>query len=438
MASSSRAVRDPGILTPEYMASLASLCRVNCPTVNEITAIFTIEFRRALRGGLPRTSAGPVGVSLQVPSTSRGHPSATRGGVRFRRYPPELVTGRRGDGDTSGGTRRRHESDPDQRYDRSCTWEPGKPCWLSTELARWNRVLARGCFELWEHVWTELTISGFPWPEFDEPGVSDLLRVSLLIHFLLRQHRCVKRVIINFDVSSLQDVMFWDAIRNGTAALTYLEFQLTKACQVGQVPRADCIRWADSISNLRSLESLSISRVYFEGESAELLANFLQETTTLTALSMDDVEPVGDIPGRFLEALVLNRTLKNLRLCDTLLMARNGEALAKFVRNHSVIESIEVTGVEHFSPSALLKAAVQSPSLRRLHINSCTIKAIDIEQMADDLTRPPAAPASCENLMSRPGSPSRRLEELGFYRCFGCDPIVEEAYASLIGGKRSF
>ncbi|XP_049276101.1 uncharacterized protein LOC119372205 [Rhipicephalus sanguineus] len=339
-----------------------------------------------------------------------------------------------GDGDTSGGTRRRHESDPDQRYDRSCTWEPGKPCWLSGDLEPWNQLLARGCFELSEHAWTELTISGFAWPELGQPRVSDLLRVSLLIHFLLRQHRCVKRVIIDFDISSLQDVMFWDAIKNGTAALTYLEFQLTKGCQVGEVPRAECIRWAESISTLRSLESLSISRVYFEGESAERLADFLQESSTITTLSMDNVEPVGDIPGTFLEALAMNRTLKKLRLCYTLLRARNGEALATFVRNHTAIESIEVTGVEHFSPSALLKAAVQSPSLRRLRINSCTIKAHDIEEMANDLTWPPVSPPACENLLPGPGSPSRSLQELGFYSCFGCDPAVEGAYASLIGG----
>ncbi|KAL1466964.1 hypothetical protein MTO96_026344 [Rhipicephalus appendiculatus] len=351
MASSSREVRDPGVLTPEYMALLASLCRVNCPTVNEIAAIFTVEFRRALNGGRTRMPSGHV--------DSHHKKVLKRPG---------------GDPDDGG-------DDNPERYDRSCTWGPGRPCWLSADLERWNRLLSKGCFELWEHVWTELTIQGFTWSEFDQPRLSDLLRVSLLIHFLLRQHRCVKRVIIDFNISSLQEVMFWDAIRNSTAALTYFEFQLTKECQAGQ--------------------------------------------------------PVGDIPGTFLEAIALNKTLKKLRLCDTLLKARNGEALATFVRNHTVIESIEVTGVENFSPSALLKAAVQSQSLRRLHINSCTIKARDIEEMAKELTQPPASPASGKSSPPGPASPSRCLEELGFYRCFGCDPAVEGAYASLIGGKQS-
>ncbi|KAL3196202.1 hypothetical protein MRX96_045304 [Rhipicephalus microplus] len=74
-------------------------------------------------------------------------------------------------------------------FERSCTWEPdNERCWIMSDVESWNRILADNCIELRELNWCELALMGYQWPE-KKPGDKDMLRASLLIHVLLRQHR---------------------------------------------------------------------------------------------------------------------------------------------------------------------------------------------------------------------------------------------------------
>ncbi|KAH6921466.1 hypothetical protein HPB50_000675 [Hyalomma asiaticum] len=324
------------------------------------------------------------------------------------------------DGDASGD---------EDNYARPCTWAPDSPCWLMAQLERWNRQLSKGCFELRQHKWPELTISGFQWPRFDrQPEGFDILRVSLLIHLLLRQHRCITRVDVDFQLNALEELIFWDAIRNGAGALTHLTLKLRSDISEDQMLTMNihCVR---SVPTLTSLESLKVSYVCLEAEVARLLGVFVVESRSLITLWLHEVQDLDDSAGTFLDDLVLNKSLKNLHVCETFLMARNGEALANVVRNHYTIESVEVTGGENFSPSALLKAAVRSRCLRRLYINSCTVDASDIEEMAEALSRRLTLPSPGDGWL-----PSNRLEELAFNRCVPSNRSLERAYASLIRG----
>ncbi|XP_075560554.1 uncharacterized protein LOC142592773 [Dermacentor variabilis] len=459
MASSSKqAPRGAGILSPDYMALLQSLCTLNQPTVNDITAIFHSEFRRALGGGRARPSVRAEAASAQAPSTSRGAPSTSRGAPSTSRGAPSTS---RGAPSTSRGSKKRGGKsvrgkgrgrkggggdDPDDDgeeggddtigdedgFQRTCTWEPDKPCWLFGEMEEWNRQLAKCCFELRVHKWSEFSLTGFAWPDNNAPDYPDVLRLSLLTHLLLRQHRCVTRVVVDMTTCTLEHKMFWHALQNGAGGVKCIEYQGTIAEQHGIALRPECVRWAHSVSGMSSLCALYLSSVYFDAEISEALAKYVQETTTLVTLSFQNMNAqTEDAAATFLEALALNKTLRTFYIPPDFVMARDGAPISKFLRNHPTIDKIVAYGSETASPTGLLEGAMRSASLRSLHVKTCTINPEDLQELGFALTRRPPSPATEEGTTSTQTS---RLENLTFTSCPVTCLIMEHAYASLIGG----
>ncbi|KAL1472974.1 hypothetical protein MTO96_039028, partial [Rhipicephalus appendiculatus] len=207
-------------------------------------------------------------------------------------------------------------------FERSCTWEPDqKPCWIVSDLDLWNRILARNCIELREHKWGEISLKGYQWPE-QKPEWKDMLRASLLIHLLLRQHRCVTHIFLDMSVTTIERYVVWHAMKNGAGGVERLECQ---PCFLD-------------------------------------LYGLVNDTNA----------------GVFLDHLARNRSVKSLNVQEYLVIARQGNALADVVRNHVTLQEIEVRGPYDFRPSALLAAAVQSQSLRSLTVQDCLLDAEDI------------------------------------------------------------
>ncbi|XP_050032147.1 uncharacterized protein [Dermacentor andersoni] len=446
MASAPKQEEGGNVLSPEYMALLQSLCRLTRPTVNEVTGIFNSEFRRALGGGKAKPSK-----RSEAPSASRGGPSTSRGGPsrgskkRGGKSAPRgrgKGRGRKGakgkdpdDDDGDGGDDGGNGGVDDDSYQRSCTWEPDqKPCWIMAELDPWNRMLAKGFFELREHKWGELTLQGYAWPDTSAPTLPEVLRVSLLMHLLLRQHRCVLRVVWDAAINRVEPMVFWNAIETRAWELEHFELHSDDAHMLGQVPPAIATLWSRSLAALTSLRKLHLMRVFFDREVALTLGRYMEDTTSLIHLTVDEVSVENDDAATFLDYLARNCSLKSLWLQRPLLVARAGDALADVVRKHPTLETLEVSGGGTANPSALLKAAVQSVSLRTLTVNACFIAAPDIRAMAAALTRRPPSPATLRGATAAPPSPTSRLEHLSFANCPKTDLPLQRAYANLIGG----
>ncbi|XP_070397104.1 uncharacterized protein [Dermacentor albipictus] len=446
MASAPKQEEGGNVLSPEYMALLQSLCRLTRPTVNEVTGIFNSEFRRALGGGKAKPSK-----RSEAPSTSGGGPSTSRGGPsrgskkRGGKSAPRgrgKGRGRKGakgndpdDDDGDGGDDGGNGGVDDDSYQRSCTWEPDqKPCWIIAQLDPWNRTLAKGFFELYEHKWGELTLQGYAWPDTSAPTLQEVLRVSLLIHLLLRQHRCVQRVVCDASINTVEPMVFWNAIKTHTGELDHFEWNCDDAHMRGQVPPAIATIWYRSLAALTSLRKLLLMRVLFDRETALTLGRYMEDTTALIHLTVDDVSVENDDAATFLDYLARNRSLKSIWLQRPLLVARAGDALADVVRKHPTLETVEVSGGGTANPSALLKAAVQSVSLRTLTVNTCFIAAPDVRAMAAALTRRPPSPATLRGATAAPPSPTSRLENLSFINCPKTGLPLQRAYANLIGG----
>ncbi|XP_075730271.1 uncharacterized protein LOC142772057 [Rhipicephalus microplus] len=485
MAESSEASCDSDILSTEYMTLLQRLCRLTNPTVAEISAIFTGDFRRALGGARARPSVRAEAASAQAPSGSRATPSTSRGSKkRFGKPGSGKGRGRK----STTRVEPEEEDEPnseDVGFARPCTWEPDRPCWLRGELEQWNNLLARNFFELKEHLWSEFTFTGYGWSEINVPEDLDTLRVSLLINFLLRRHRCLNRVLVDFEMSNLEHAIFWDGIKNGAAAVTSLEYKATVAQQKGMAPKEEYQIWASSLSSLKYLHSLHLTRVFMNLKISEELADFMEETTTLETLSLNAIKPQAKVVAGFLEALAMNKSIKNFYVSEEFAKAEEGRPLAYFLKNHKVIHTLEVKGGGDCVPSAILRAAMLSRSLRCLNIHACKLLVVDIDEISNALSRgppdippgrdlspearaPPEARASAADgsslaakVLSRaatsstaerlpdegtsaavdeamsPESPTpttSHLEKLGFFDIANSNPLLEQSYASLIGG----
>ncbi|KAL3241391.1 hypothetical protein MRX96_021639 [Rhipicephalus microplus] len=485
MAESSEASCDSDILSTEYMTLLQRLCRLTNPTVAEISAIFTGDFRRALGGARARPSVRAEAASAQAPSGSRATPSTSRGSKK-RFGKPSSGKGRGRKGITRVEPEEEDEpNSEDVGFARPCTWEPDRPCWLRGELEQWNNLLARNFFELKEHLWSEFTFTGYGWSEINVPEDLDTLRVSLLINFLLRRHRCLNRVLVDFEMSNLEHAIFWDGIKNGAAAVTTLEYKATVAQQKGMAPKEEYQIWASSLSSLKYLHSLHLTRVFMNLKISEELADFMEETTTLETLSLNAIKPQAKVVAGFLEALAMNKSIKNFYVSEEFAKAEEGRPLAYFLKNHKVIHTLEVKGGGDFVPSAILRAAMLSRSLRCLNIHACKLLVVDIDEISNALSRgppdippgrdlspearaPPEARASAADGSSlaakglsraatsstaekspdegtsaaadeamSPESPTpttSHLEKLGFFDITNSNPLLEQSYASLIGG----
>ncbi|XP_037272795.2 uncharacterized protein LOC119164680 [Rhipicephalus microplus] len=431
MASSSKQGQGAGVLTPRYMALLQSLCRRTNPTVDEVTAIFNEVFRRALGAGRSRPS---------LSSTVSRAWGAVFGGLKKRVGGGRLAGRGRGRKTSKGDDPDDDDDDEDRSdrlpYERACTCQRDeKRCWLIDELDAWNRILAKAFFEVREHKWGELTLQGYggPLPIAVPVPLPDLLRASLLMHLMIRQHRCVVRIVLDLMSNDLEPVMVWHAIKTFSHELEYLEYRANDAHYSGTVPQVEGALWSHAVESLQNLHTLTLLRGYFDREVVRALGRFAQRSTSLVKLVIKSVTVDGDSAAIFLDQLARNTSLNILILEHCLMKDRAGEALADFLLKHVAIERLEIIARNDVNPSVIMRASVRSPSLKSLSLSECNIEVADIRYMADALSRP-APPTPPEGEKPPPESPTGGLQQLTFIRCKCKDPQLQKAYASLIGG----
>ncbi|XP_054925234.1 uncharacterized protein [Dermacentor andersoni] len=413
MASTSRRTRSTNVLNKKYMDSLEKLCDCYRPKRHEIEHLFQLYFRRALTRRRAKRCSRARSTAADSPSTSRDTP---------RR--PVTFSYRR----MLGGYSISFNDD----YSRSCTFPRDQPCWLFRELEQWNSQLAKGCFELLAHKCYELELVGYRWPSFYKPRNVHVFRTALLTHLLLKRHSCVTRVVVDLEGAKLERRMFWDAMAESACGVLFLDFRAD--IYNGEYPVEEHVAWVSSVSVMFRLVSLNLSRILFNEQVSIKLARYVMATTALVSLSLTDIMAEETAIPHFLESLARNKSLKKLCLHDAFLSAQSGKPLADAVRDHKALEELEVRGSGLTSPSALLRGAAQSKSLRCLNVYFCQASVADINELAVALTRRPLSPSSFEGTSSQPLTPTSRLQRLGFFHFAKCDDDLERAYASLIGG----
>lgn len=401
MATSSKKDRRSELISSNHIDTLRSLCTFTKATTKDITDSF-----KELHCCLSR------GASTPSSSSSRG---------RRRRSAAVALHG-------ASGYR--------ESFDRPCMCNAGeKQCWLVSELETWNRVLSRNWIELHEHSWGELALQGFYCPESNAPGIRDALLTSLLMHVLLRQHRCVTSVLMDQAIMNIEMAIFWHSLQNGAGGVRYFTFTGSGGTALTPLQWMDVGMWCQSAVCLPALHSLHVSRILFDEDAARTLGEYLVRTTTLKSISFQDVQAEDKNASVLLGYLAQNTTVTTLLLQEHFVMAEDGKALARVVRNHVALESLQINGTDEHCPSGVLRAAVQSSTLKSLSVRLFTIHSADIFDMAAALRRNPPSYASASGAPGKAATTQPRgLERLAFFGCTMSDQSVEVAYAALIGG----
>ncbi|XP_077497734.1 uncharacterized protein LOC144108353 [Amblyomma americanum] len=397
MATSSKKALHSTFMTAEYIEKLRSLCTFSKTTTNEIIDIF-----KELHGSLSKGTSTPS-------TSSRGRRCSTD------------------DSDPIAALQR--ASRARESFDRPCTDKSGaKQCWLVSELDPWNLVLSRGFIELREHSWGELFLEGYSRADNNTPRYRDALLVSLLVDVLLQQHRCVTIIVLNVAFSNMDMAIFWHSLQNGGEGVRHLEFT-SESGELTLLQWFGIELWSYSVVCLPALHSLHISRLLFNDEVAQTLGNYMVTTTTLKSMVFNDVQAECKHATLFLDHLARNTTVTSLKFHEHFVLAQGGQALARVLKNHVALECLEIRGKEKYTPSAVLRAAVQSCSLKSLAVHKFTILAEDIEVMAAGLTRHPPSYAMEKSPRTRTSS----LEKLSFFDSKR-KPGLQAAYGKLIGG----
>ncbi|XP_049513707.1 uncharacterized protein LOC125940958 [Dermacentor silvarum] len=382
------------ILTPDYVALLQRLCKTTQPSISDVSTTLKL-FCAFLGGRNPKRS--PVSSSSLSTSSCR---AKKRGGKSAARA--SAVTDNASGGGCGG-------AGSDIGFERSCTWVPDKKaCWIMSNLDMWNHVLCEVCIELREDKWDELTLQAYEWPE-NKSVVHGALCASLLIHVLLRQHRCVTCVFLDMSVTTVESHVIWHALRTGAGGVKWLECRPYFLGLRSPVTSVDTTTWSQAVAALTNLNILHLHCIHFSKEIARTLGGYVMRSTALSTLQLINIKADDRDAGVFLDCLACNRTVKVLCVQESFLIARQGQALAEVVRDHVTLEKLEVTGSSACIPSALLAAVVQSKTLTALAVHACSIRTEDIEAMASALTLPAPSPAcDGENAESCGACPDRR------------------------------
>ncbi|XP_037502283.1 uncharacterized protein LOC119376565 [Rhipicephalus sanguineus] len=231
--------------------------------------------------------------------------------------------------------------------------------------------------------WGELSLHGYAAENLTPTPRESILRVSLLIHLLLKIHRCIQRVEVDTILTKLEEAVFWDAVHNCAGVRDHFEFHSPHIHFFCREFPGDSVQWARSIATLKGLRSLTLANMRLDKEVAEILGRYLAETTALNTLNLSQVEEAGgDGIVTLLNYLASNLSVKSMEVTREMLEGQAGEALAGVVRRHVALNKLEINGSTFAHPEAVLKAAVKSPSLKTLNVNECRLSTMDIHNMA--------------------------------------------------------
>ncbi|CAN7989443.1 unnamed protein product [Ixodes hexagonus] len=253
-----------------------------------------------------------------------------------------------------------------------CTDDGTKPCHLVQDLSIWNEFLRVLDAELKEVSPGKLNVLGLhgihPWAEFKE---SDLRHSSMLLHWLLKEHRCIKALEFKQAVFVPgESQLLCDALRTNSRLTRF------KLSDYGY--REDTsMQVITAISTMTQLVELELTHLHVSSSALAHLMKALQGTMTLKSLAFYFIILTPDDTQHFLEGLSKNTTIKALRIDACCFVPGDGKVFKEYLAKNEVLEDLTV---EHenekynyhtkFNLGPLSGALEQNKALKKLCLMS--------------------------------------------------------------------
>ncbi|KAH6928976.1 hypothetical protein HPB50_022353 [Hyalomma asiaticum] len=222
-------------------------------------------------------------------------------------------------------------------HDKSCTADSADGCFLLAELSLWNEFLWVINFELREFGPGRLALACLRGRV--APLASNMQRrhSSVLVHWLLMEHRCIEYVELCESRISQKHFLFRDGLRLSR------NLRHVKLCYylLDDYPPRDLIEALHS--KVTMLDTLEIVSVRLSSVGVEMLCELLVSCQTLRTFVFLENWIVVPEAEALIRCCAAHRTLRRIHVDELFVMAEGCYALADLASRSAVIEELAVS-----------------------------------------------------------------------------------------------
>ncbi|CAN8001563.1 unnamed protein product, partial [Ixodes hexagonus] len=251
-------------------------------------------------------------------------------------------------------------------YDQPCTQSETQYCHILDDLSFWNEFMWLCYMEIKEVAPGELgtdCLVGFT------PVVAseDMCRhAHILLHWLLKEHRCIKALKVKGVVARRNPRLFFDALRlnNGLRRLELRECNLEAKCKTCVEDGSQHL--VAAIGTLVGLEELILYDVHMSEKALVLLGIAFENMPCLRSFSAILGYMSAPKTSILVQSLKRGKKIKTLH-CNEWCLCHEGTAFAKYLAEHEVLEELVIeygTG----ELESVLEALATNRALRKLHL----------------------------------------------------------------------
>ncbi|CAN7989442.1 unnamed protein product [Ixodes hexagonus] len=249
-----------------------------------------------------------------------------------------------------------------------CTGEGTKPCHLLQDLTIWNEFLRLLDAELKELAPGKLGVVCLGSSSLSEWKNSDRRHPSILLHWLLKEHHCIKTLELKQVVVPGKPRILCDALRLSTG-LTRL-----KLSDYGW-PGDTSLHLVTAVLTIAQLEELELAKVNVSKDALASLANALGGMKHLRSLAIYFLDGSGDYIGPLLKGLSKNATITTLKVDSHCFAPEGGKVFEKYLAQNAILQGLTI---EHdmyghhaeFNVTGLARALETNKVLKKLSLGS--------------------------------------------------------------------
>lgn len=252
-----------------------------------------------------------------------------------------------------------------------CTDDGTNPCHLLQDLSIWNEFLRVLDVELKEVAPGRLgvvTLLGiYPWADWID---SDRQHPYILLHWLLREHHCIKTLEFKQAVIPGEPQLLCDAL---CASSQLTRFKLSDFGYLG-VTSTQVVAALSAMTNLVELE---LTHVHVSRDVLTQLMKTLEGMRSLKSLAFYFNVMTPDDSQYFLEELSKNRAITALRIDACCFVPGEGKVFEEYLAKNAVLEDLTVEHVNEtynyhttFNLEPLSRALGKNKTLKKLCLMS--------------------------------------------------------------------
>ncbi|XP_029843551.2 uncharacterized protein LOC115326745 [Ixodes scapularis] len=259
-------------------------------------------------------------------------------------------------------------------------------CHLLQDLTIWNEFLMLLNVELKELTPRKLGVVSLGSSSRGEWRNSDHYHSSILLHWLLKEHHCIKTLQLQQAVDQENSQILFDALRLNSG-LTRLNLN-----DCGW-PGDSSMQLITAVLTMTQLEELELTKVNVTSDALVYLADALEGMKHLKSLAIYFIDGAGHYMKPLLQGLSKNVTVKSLQVDYYCFAPGNDKVFGEYLAHNAILENLII---EHdyygchyavVNVSALASALKVNKVLKKLRLGGFDHEVSRIKQFVEAMTK---------------------------------------------------